>query len=136
MIGDRVGLAALVAAVDDTLGDPSEIFDEDDAQGDRRRPQFADRQRLIFLIGVNEAAPGIDVEAAVGMRDKRPDQPEDPRQRGKGTVGELGQLAVISRRKVQPHFADLALDEMEIIDQPFRGGGNRGLVVHRRQIER
>ena len=132
MIGDRVGLAALVAAVDDALGDPPQILDQDDAQGDRRSPQFADRERLLLLIGVDEGAPGIDIEAAVGVRDERPDQPEHPRQAGKGTVGELGQLAIISRRKVQPDFANLALDEMEIVDQPFRGGGDRGLVVHRR----
>ena len=132
MIGDRIGLAALVAAVDDTLGDPPQIFDQDDAQGDRRGPQFADRERLLLLIGVDEGAPGIDIEAAVGVRDERPDQPEHPRQPGEGTVGELGQLAIISRREVQPHFANLALDEMEIVDQPFRGGGDRGLVVHRR----
>ena len=38
MIGDRIGLPALVAAVDDTLGDPPQILDQDDAQGDRRGP--------------------------------------------------------------------------------------------------
>ena len=80
MIGDRVGLAALVAAVDDALGDPPQILDQDDAQGDRRSPQFADRERLLLLIGVDEAAPGIDIEAAVGVRDERPDQSEHPRQ--------------------------------------------------------
>src|SRR3546814_10820044 len=51
---------------------------------------------------------------------------------GKGTIGELGQLAIITRREVQPHFANLPLDEMEIVDQPFRGRGDRGLAVHRR----
>ncbi len=98
MIGDRVGLPALVAAVDDTLGDPAQILDQDDAQGDRRSPQFANRERLLLLIGVDEGAPGIDIEAAVGVRDERPDESEHPRQSGEGPVGELGQLAVISRR--------------------------------------
>ena len=99
-------------------------------------PQFADRERLLLLIGLDECAPGIGIETAVGVCDKCPDQAEHPRQAGKGTVGELGQLPIITRRKVEPDLTDLALDEMEIVDQPFGGGGDRGLVVERLQIER
>ena len=81
---------------------------------------------------MDEGAPGIDIETAVGVRDKRPDEAEHPGKPGEGTVGELGQLAIISRREIQPNFANLALDEIEIVDQPFGGRGDRGLVVHRR----
>ena len=130
-VGNFVGLAALVAAVDDSLGYSSEIFDQNDAQGNCRSPQFADRERLLLLVGVDERAPCIDIEAAVGVCDKCPDQAEHSWQAGKGTVGKLGQFAIITRREIQPDFANLALDKMKIVNQPLRGGCNCRLVVSR-----
>jgi hypothetical protein len=59
--------AAPGPAVDDAIGDPPEILDEHDTQGGRHRPQFANAQRLHFLIGAQVAAQHLRVEETVGV---------------------------------------------------------------------
>src|SRR5712672_966340 len=65
------------------------------------------------------------------MRDVGPGDSEDARITFKRAVGELGQLAVILARKVVANFANLLLDNMKVIDQPFGGGGYRTLFTNR-----
>ena len=103
---------------------PAEVLDQHDAKRDGDRPQFADRQRLDALIGVDEAAEQVGVEAAVGVGDVGPRDAEDAREARKGTAGELGQLTIISRRQVAPDLENLLLDDVIVVEDPFRRRGD------------
>jgi hypothetical protein len=46
-------------------------------------------------------------------------------------VVELGQLAVVARGEVLPDLAQLALDEMEVVDQPFGGRSEKRFLPDR-----
>ncbi|WP_439618856.1 hypothetical protein [Shinella sp.] len=50
-VGQRVRLSAHAAPGGDLVGQPSQVFDDYDAQGNRHPPQFPDRQRLDLLVG-------------------------------------------------------------------------------------
>lgn len=57
------------------------------------------------------------------MRDEGPGQPKNPGIACERTVGELRQLPIVSRRQILPDLADLFLDEVIVVQQPF-GRGN------------
>ena len=57
----------------------AQVLDEDEAQRDRDRPQLADRERRDALVGADEAAERLRVEAAVGVRDEGPGDAVDAR---------------------------------------------------------
>ena len=78
---------------------------------------------------MDEGAPGGAVEAAIGVCYERPDQAEDSRQACERAIGELGQLAIVAWRKIKPDFSDLTFDKMEVVDEPFRRGGDGRLVL-------
>ena len=88
------------AAARDLLRKPSQIFDQHDLQCDRRRPKFADHQRLDRLIGVDEADEDVGVEAAVGVGDKRPSHAEHARVAGERARGEFRQLPIVAGRQL------------------------------------
>ena len=130
-IRQPVRLLARGAVAHDQVGQPPQVFDQHNAQRDGKRPQLADGQRLHLLIGAHVAAQHFRIEPAVGMRDERPGDAEHAGIAGKRSVGELGQLAVIAGRKVGADLADLPFDEVIVVDQPFRRGGDRLLLLHR-----
>ena len=103
----------------------------DSSQRDRDRPQLADRQRLDPLVCAHEPAQHLGVEAAVGMRDEGPGEAEDARIAGERSRGQLGKLPVVGRRQIVTDLADLLLDEVIVVEQPFGGGGDRAALVDR-----
>ena len=112
-----------------TIGDglfrqTPKILDEHDPQCDRHRPQFADRQRLHLLVGVDIANQHVGVEATVGMGDECPGETEDAGIARERTRGELGKLPVETRRQIGPDLSDPTLDQMVVVDEPFGGGGD------------
>ncbi|MGD1037619.1 MAG: hypothetical protein ABR878_10565, partial [Roseiarcus sp.] len=54
------------------------------------------------------------------MGDEGPGHAEDAGIAGEGTQSELGKLAVIAKRQVRAKLTNLLLDEMIIVDEPFR----------------
>ena len=71
-VREGIGGLAVSAAPHNSVGQPPQVFDKHNTQRNGQRPEFADGQRLHVLIGQNESPQKIGVEAAVGMRDKRP----------------------------------------------------------------
>ena len=78
-VGQGIGLPARRSAADDDLGSAPHVLHEHDPQRDRHRPELADRERLHALVGAHEPAERLRVEAAVGVRDECPCQPQDAR---------------------------------------------------------
>ena len=88
-VGDGIRLLPCCTVVHDPLGDPPEVLDEHDPQGNRYRPKLADRQRLDLLIRPHVSAQHLEVEAAVGVGDEGPRGAEHPRIPGEWPDGEL-----------------------------------------------
>ena len=130
-VGQRVGFPPFAVVAHDGIGGAAKIFHQHDAQGYGDGPEFADGQRLHLLIGADESGQDIRIEAAVRMSDESPGDAEDPRIGLERSVGEFRQLTVISRRQAGANFANLFGHHVGIVDQPFRGGGDRALIVDR-----
>ena len=120
-VGQPVGLLPYSPSARDQFRRAPQVLDEHDAQRDGNGPQLADGQRLHALVGRDEPRQQVRVEAAVRMRDECPRQPEHAWIAGQRPVGELGQLPVVAGRQVVIDLADLRLDDMVVVDQPFRG---------------
>ncbi len=129
-IGESVCGLARLAVAQNRFRQTAQILHQDDSQGDRNRPQLADRQRLHPLIGVDEAHQSLQVKTAVRVGDEGPRDPEDLWISGEVSVGEFRQLIIIARRQIAPDLADLLFDEMKIVEQPF-GGRREGVPVAR-----
>ena len=115
-IGEPIGFTAIGLALFDKDRKAAQVFDQHDAQGDRHRPEFACRKRLDLLIRAHITAEEVGIEAAVSVRDIGPGDAEDARVACERPADELGQLAVIAGRQVGADLADLALNEMEVVD--------------------
>ena len=65
------------------------------------------------------------------MGDEGPGQAEDPRIAGQRPLRQLRQLAIETRGKIASDLADLVLDDVEIVDQPFGRRRDRIIVAGR-----
>ena len=89
-VGQRVRGAATGAAIHDPLGDPLEVFYQDNSKRDGDGPQLADGQRLDLLIRAEVATQDFWIEETVGMGHERPSHSEHPRISCQGTPREFG----------------------------------------------
>ncbi len=125
LVGELVGHLPRRAAAHDLLREAAEVVDEKDAEADRDRPQLADRQRLDLLVGAHHATQDLGIEAAVGVGDVGPREPQHPRIAGEMASGQLGELAVVVRRQVVVDLAELLVDDVEVVDEPLGGRRDR-----------
>jgi hypothetical protein len=130
-VRQEVRFLARRSPLHDELRDATEVLDQQDAQRDRDGPQFADHERLHMLVGLHEPAERLGLEAAVGVGDERPGEADDARVSLEEALGELRQLAIEAPRQILANFADLLVDDVEVVDQPFRGRGDRALLAYR-----
>ena len=131
-VSQCVGVSARLPPGRHLIGEPAQIFDQDDAQRDDHRPQFADGQRLDSLIGDNESTQGFGIDAAVGMGDQSPGKAEDPRIARKRPVGQFRQLAIVAGRQIVPDLANLLLDEVVVVEEPLSRRHNAAAVLQLR----
>ena len=129
LVGQRVGLLARRPPAHDALGQAAEVLDEHDAKGDGHRPQLADGQRLHALVGLHEPPEHLRVEPAVGVGHEGPGQAVHARVAGQRPLGQLGQLAVEPGREVVADLAQLLVDDVKVVDQPFRRRRDRALLA-------
>ena len=71
------------------------------------------------------------VEAAVRMGNECPRKPEYAWIPGQRSVRELWQLPVVTGRQVVIDLANLRLDDVVVVDQPFRSGSDRAPLPDR-----
>ncbi len=73
----------------------------------------------------------VGVEMAVRVGDVGPGQAQYPRVTGERAVRELRQLPVVAGRQVVADLADLRVDEVIVVEQPFCGGHHRAFARQR-----
>ncbi len=135
LVGERVGAEARGPAVHDALGQPAEVLHEHEADRNRDGPELADGQRLHALESAHEALQRLGLHAAVGVGDELPGQAEDARISLQRLLRELGKLAVKSAREVLANLPHGLVRDVEIVDEPFRGGRERPFFPdHRRDL--
>src|SRR5689334_23525621 len=86
--------------MDDTFGHAAQIFDQRDAQRDRDRPELADRQRLDFLVGVDEGCQFLNVERAIAVGNDCPRDTEHAWVALERTIEQFWQSTIEFRRQV------------------------------------
>jgi hypothetical protein len=127
-VGQRVRLEALGLAVQQAVHKPAKIFDQNDAQADRQRPDLADRQRVDALISPHEPAKPFGVKTAVRVGDESPSNPVNAGSPFKEPLRKLWKPAIEFGWKVVVNFEDLFLDDVKIVHEPLGGGSDRALV--------
>ena len=100
-VGEAVRHLPLGTALGDLAREASEIFDQNNPQRDRHRPQFANGERLYLLIGSDETNQHLGVETAIGMGDEGPGDAEHPGVTGERPSRELRELPVVTGRQVR-----------------------------------
>ena len=99
---------------------PPEIFHERDPERNRDRPDLADRERGDGLERAHESYERLYIEKAVEMRDERQRDRIYARIAGELARPDLRQFSVIFFREILANLANLVLDHMEVVDEPFR----------------
>ena len=128
-VGEPVRLEAGGAPLDDLLGQPPEVLDQGEPQGDGHRPDLGDQERLDPLERPDEAPEGGGLEAAVGVLDVGPGQPHRARHVPQRALDESGKLPVEAGRKIGADFVEDVLDDVEVVHQPLCGRHRGALFV-------
>ena len=123
-IGECVRGGAGVARCYDRIGEATEVFDEEHAERDRNGPELADGQWFDALVGEDKAPEHFRVEAAVRVGDEGPGDAVDPGVSGERAAGELGEFLIVGVGEVVADLAQLFVDQVEVVDQPFGRGGD------------
>ncbi len=126
----RVGRAPGRAGGERLVREPPEVLDERELQHARPRPELADGERGDRLEGVQPAHELGAVEAAVAVADQLDRERVDAGVPRLLPRGELGQLAVVAAREVLADVPDLGGDEVVVVEEPLRRGGDELAAVH------
>ena len=105
-------------------GQTSEVFDQRQLQHAGPRPQLADRQRRDALVAVDEHRELLTVDAAVAVAHQLDGHRVDPCMTRLLSRRERGQLPVVGARQMLADVPDLRRDQVEVVEQPFRRGGD------------
>ncbi len=73
---------------------------------------------------MDEAFQPVDINGAVGMRDKRPSDAIDAWKASQRPLRELGKFTVIVGGEILADFPNLLLHDVEIVEKPLAGRGN------------
>ncbi len=130
-VRERVGLFAGGSRPNDPVREAPQVFDQDDTERDRDCPELPDRQRRDPLVRADEAAEHLRIEAAIGVGHERPRDSENARESLQMSFGELRQLSVEARRQVVVDLANLLLDDVKVVDEPFGGRRDRSFFADR-----
>ncbi len=124
-----VGLQTRVPALERFVRQSPQVLDEGELEHAGPGPQLADGQGRHRLVGGHEAHELVPVQAAVGVADQLQGHGVDPCDARHLPRGQLGQIRVVLARKVVPDAPDLGLDEVEVVEEPFRRRGDELAAV-------
>ncbi|OQB82729.1 MAG: hypothetical protein BWX88_03760 [Planctomycetes bacterium ADurb.Bin126] len=115
----------------DAVRHPPQVLDQRQAEHDRHRPQLAQPQRRHALIRPHELRDHLGVDPAVGVADQLHRQRVHPREALQLARGQPRELAAVVRGQVLAGDADLLLDEVVVVEQPFGRGGHLAPLADR-----
>ena len=124
-----VGRETRVPALERFVRQPPQVLDEGELDHAGPSPQLADGEGSHSLVGGHEAHELLSIQAAVGVADQLQGHGVDPRDAGHLPRGQLGQVQVVMPRKVVPDAPDLGLDEVKVVEEPFRRRGDELAAV-------
>ena len=111
-------------------GHAAKVLNQAKPQHDGNRPQFAELQGHDFLIARKETGEMRGVNATVRVRNQFNGDFIDARKIFPRAVAQLRQFAVEPAGQMALRRADLLLDQMKIIEQPFRRRRNAPGFFH------
>ena len=124
------GQIAIGMCEPDALRDAAQVFDQRQAQHDRHRPQFADRQAHRVLVAVDKAAQISDVYAPVDVRNQFRRQMINARQAVRGAGGQDRQFAAEAPRQMLAGQANVFFNDVIVVQQPLRSRGHARFFAH------
>ena len=122
LVGPRVGPVAVDRAGGDPGADAAQVLDQRQPQHDGNGPQFAQLERRHRLVGRHETGEALRVDPAVAVGDRLEREIVDTRKAGGRSLRQAGKLAAVALGQVPLGRADLLVDQVEVVEQPFRGG--------------
>ena len=132
LIRPRIGAVPVDRSGRNARADAAQVLDQREAQHDRNRPQLAELERRDGLVRGHEAGQALGVDPAVAVRDRLEREVVDARKSGRRPVRQSRQLAAVALGQVPLGRADLLLDQVEVVEQPFRGGRDAAVGRDRR----
>ncbi len=132
LVRPRVGPVAVDRAGGDPGADAAQVLDQRQPQHDRNGPQLAQLERRHRLVGRHETGEALRVDPAVAVGDRLEREVVDARKPGGGSLRQAGKLAAVPLGQVPLGRADLLVDQVEVVEQPFRGGRDAAIGRDRR----
>ena len=132
LVGPGAGQRTFVESGRDPQPEPAQILDDGKAQHDGDGPQLAEAEGRHALIGGHETAETGSVHPTVAVGDGLQGDVVHPRMSGRGSVRQTRQFAAVVLRQMPAGHPDLFFYEIEVIEQPFAGGGHPSPLRHRR----
>ena len=111
-------------------GDALEIFNQSQAQHDGDGPQFTQFQRARCLIGRDEGSQRLRIDLRIHVRDQFEHDVIDAGKSGGGAVEETRQFPAVAARQMPSGHLNLFLEQVEVVEQPFRSRGDVPGSVH------
>ena len=126
MLATQIGELARRLVRRHPFGQAAQVLDQDHAQCCRQGPGFAKGQLTRFLIGTQKLNQQLFIKGTVGVRHKGPCHAVDAWQADQRLIHQNRQAAKVAARQALVDFAELCLNQVEVIEQPF---GRRTDVV-------
>ena len=122
--GPQVGQIPIAPPPGNVHRHAPQVLDQPQTQHDRHGPQFAERQRGDRLVGGDEVADVFRVYAPVHVGDQLQGDVINAGKPRRRSIQQTRQLAAVGPRQMQPRQADLLLDQIKVIQQPFASRGD------------
>ena len=133
LVGPVVSRIPVDPAGSKARGDTPQILDQRQTEHDRDCPQFTQLQRADGLIGRDETAETIRIHSPVTVRDGFERDVIHARKTNRRTIQQRRQFAAVALWQVTPCHANLFLNQVKIVQQPFAGRGDATVRLDRRR---
>ncbi|KFB71348.1 MAG: hypothetical protein AW09_003511 [Candidatus Accumulibacter phosphatis] len=126
-----IGQISFVPTRRDAHPDTPEILDQRQPQHDRDGPQLAKLEGGDGLVGGDEATQAFGIHTPVAVRDDFQGNIIDTRTAGRRPARQAREFPAVALGQVPLGGADLLVDEVEIVEQPFRGRSDSAVLGDR-----
>jgi hypothetical protein len=120
-IGPEIGEVSVPATAGDMLRDPSEAFDQPESEHDGHGPQFTQREGADRLVRGDKVPHAFRIDMPVRVGNQFESDGIDPGKPRFRSIEETRQFPAVGLRKMPARGADLLLDEIEVVQEPFSG---------------